>query len=145
MPKFRSPLTLAPLLALAIASPFAQADDVSADKLAQALGVPGLQVKAVPKRRPQQVNQDYAVSNSKGEAIAAIIQAPPASFADWKQLPDFKTLSGLGQEAYERPEMSQTCARGTKYAACLTLMPGAFPAGKQPSQQQIKAALTTLI
>jgi hypothetical protein len=133
------------LLALLLALPQAQAEGVSSDKLAQALGVPGLQVKAVPKRRAAQPHQDYAVTDSKGEAIASIIQAPAASFSDWKQVPDFKPLAGIGQEAYERPEIGQTCARGAQQAACLTLMPGAFPAGKKPSAQQIKAALQTLI
>lgn len=132
-------------LALLLALPLAQAEGVSSEKLAQALGVPGLQVKAVPKRRAAQPHQDYAITDSAGKDIASVIQAPAASFSDWKQVPDFKPLAGLGQEAYERPEIGQTCARGAQQAACLTLMPGAFPAGKKPSPQQIKAALQTMI
>ena len=142
MPKLPSILLLATLLA---ASPLAQADDVSADKLAKAIGTADLRVKVVPKRRPQQVHQDYEINNAKGDTLFFVIQAPPAMFAEWKQVPGFTPFSGLGQEAYERSGMDQFCARGTRYAACVTLMPMApFPAGK-PSPQQIKAALATLI
>jgi hypothetical protein len=142
MPKIRTALWLAALLA---ASPLAQADDVSADKLAKAIGVADLQVKVVPKRRPQQIYQDYEINNAKGDTLFFVIQAPPSMFAEWKQVPDFAPISGLGQEAYERPGMDQFCARGARYAACVTLMPMApFPAGK-PSPQQIKAALATLL
>ncbi|MBW8843623.1 MAG: hypothetical protein JF607_01440 [Burkholderiales bacterium] len=132
-------------LALLLSWPLAHADGVSADKLAQALGVPGLQVKAVPKRRPQQVQQDYAVTDRAGNDIASVMQAPPASFSDWKQVPGFEPVPGLGQEAFARPEIDQLCARGANASACLTLMPGAFPVNKKPSLQQRKAALQTLI
>ena len=142
MPLNRHTLWLAALLAT---SPLACADDVSASQLAQAMGLSGLQVKAVPKRRPQQLHQDYEINNAKGDTLFFVIQAPPAMFAEWKQIPDFEPVSGLGQEAYLRPGMDQVCARGPRHAACVTLMPMApFPSGK-PSVQQIKAALATLI
>ncbi|MCE4537093.1 hypothetical protein LXT12_07505 [Pelomonas sp. P7] len=139
-------LPLALPMALLLALPPAQADAVTAAaKLSQALGVPGLQVKAVPKRRAAQVHQDYAVTDGSGKDIASIIQAPAASFSDWKQVPDFQALTGVGQEAYARPEIDQLCARSATGAACLTLVPGAFPAGKKPSLEQRKAALAALI
>ena len=132
-------LPLAALLSLPLAT---QAQGVSAEKLSQALGTPGLQVKAVPKRRAQQVHQDYDVVDSAGNDVATVTTAPPATFSDWKQVPGFDPLPGVGQEAYHRPGMDQVCARSAKAAACLTPMPGT---AKKPSQQQLKAALQTLI
>lgn len=143
MPKTRTALCLAALLAL---SPLAQADDVSADKLAKAIGVPELRVHVVPKRQPQQVHQDYELNNAKGDTLFFVIQAPPAYYAEWKKVPGFEAVSGVGQEAFQRPGMDQFCARGARYSACVTLMPMApFPGGKKPSPEQIKAALATLL
>ena len=60
--------------------------------------------------------------------------------------PGFEAVSGVGQEAFQRPGMDQFCARGARYSACVTLMPMApFPGGKKPSPEQIKAALATLL
>lgn len=130
---------LAAMLSLPLA---AQAQSVSAEKLSQALGTPGLQVKAVTKRRAQQVHQDYDIVDSAGNDIATVTTAPPASFADWKQVPEHEQLPGVGQEAYRRPGMDQVCARSAKAAACLTPFPGA---PRKPSLQQLQAALATLI
>lgn len=118
--------------------------EVSANKLAQALGVAGLKVKLEPKLRPQQVHQDYVLTDAAGNEVATVILAPAASFADWQQLPGYQPIQGLGQEAYARPELDQLCGRSRAAAACITLMPGAFAAGKKPSLDQRKAALLSL-
>lgn len=143
MPMFRTALWLAASLAL---SPLAQADDIAVDKLSKAIGVPDLHLKVVPKRRAQQPHQDYELYNAKGDVLFFVIQGPPSLYDDWKKVPDFDLFGGVGQEAFERPRMDQFCAKGARYAACVTLMPMApFPGGKKPTPQQIKAALATVI
>lgn len=143
MPKLRITLWLATWLAL---SPLAQASDVSADKLSKAIGVPDLHLKVVPKRHPQQPHLDYELNNAKGDSLFFVIQGPPSLYDEWKKVPGFEPFGGVGQEAFERRPMSQYCARGARYAACVTLMPMApFPGGKEPTPQQIKAALATVI
>lgn len=131
-------------MALLMSLPMAHAE-VSAGKLAQALGVSGLQVKLEPKRRPQQPHQDYLLTDAAGSVVATVILAPATSFADWQQLPGFQPIQGLGQEAYARPELDQLCGRSSGAAACITLMPGAFPASKKPSLEQRKTALLSLL
>ncbi len=132
--------------ALLLTLPFAaQAQEVSASHLSQALGMPGLQVKAVPKRRPQQVQQDYDVTDAAGKDIATVTTAAPAVFAEWKQMPGFEPVTGVGQEAYWRPGVDQLCARGAKASACVTLMPMAFPKDKKPTMAQLKAVLQGVI
>lgn len=132
------------LSALLLALPSAQAE-VSATKLAQALGVTGLQVKSEAKRNPQQAHQDYLLNDASGNTVATVIVAPAASFADWKQVPGFQPVPGLGQEAYARPELNQLCARGGSAAACITLMPWAFPGNKVPDLEHRKAAVLSLL
>ncbi|MEO6281599.1 hypothetical protein [Roseateles sp.] len=141
----RYALPLAALLALPL--PFAAhaQSAVSAEKLSQALDTPGLQVKAVSKRRAAQMHQDYDVVDSAGKDMATVTEAPPSMFSEWKQVPDFEPLPGVGQEAYIRPRMDQVCARSARASACLTLMPMAFAKDKKPTVEQLKAALATLL
>ncbi|MFG6412645.1 hypothetical protein ACG02S_01910 [Roseateles sp. DC23W] len=138
----RSGLPLVLLLSLPMG---AQAQAVSAEKLSQALGTPGLKATLAPKFRPEQVHQDYDIVDSAGKDMATVTTAPPAYFAEWQKLPGFEPLPGVGQQAFVRPRIDQVCGRSARAAACVTLMPMAFPKDKKPTLPQLQAALATLL
>jgi hypothetical protein len=118
---------------------------VSAGPLSQALCTRGLQVKAVAKRRPQHAHQDYDITDAADRDIATVTAGPPSMFKQRKEVLGFDPVPGLGQEAFWRPGVDQLCARGAKTAACLTLMPMAFPKDRKSTMPQPKAALQGLI